>query len=124
METKICKICNVQHPLTSEYFHSNGYTPKGTKKWKPECKACGRDQQKNRYLSIIKEVFTVLECSSCGYNKSKYALDFHHVDSDTKDYSISRFQQGHFSRDTIIQELKMCIILCANCHRELHGNEI
>jgi 5-methylcytosine-specific restriction endonuclease McrA len=59
------------------------------------------------------------KCAQCGYDRCSYALEFHHLSHDTKDKDISQF----FIRNTwegVLKELEKCILLCANCHRELH----
>lgn len=62
------------------------------------------------------------KCSICGYDKCSQALDFHHLDSNLKDFNLS-------DRDLILdwkilkKELDKCILVCANCHRELHAQE-
>lgn len=60
-------------------------------------------------------------CVFCGYDKHPGVLDFHHVDPLLKSFAISA---GGFSRSwaSIEAELKKCILVCANCHREIeHG---
>lgn len=58
------------------------------------------------------------KCSLCGYDRCFDALEFHHVDG-RKDFGLS--QDGLTrSWDRIEQELKKCILICANCHREEH----
>ncbi len=63
----------------------------------------------------------------CGYNKHPGVLDFHHVDPTTKSFAISG---GGFSHSwvAIETEIKKCILVCANCHREieygLHTKEV
>lgn len=60
------------------------------------------------------------KCSRCGYDKCQEALEFHHLDSNGKDFGIS--DKGHTrSWNTIMKELDKCILLCANCHREIHS---
>jgi len=59
------------------------------------------------------------KCSICGYNKCFKALEFHHLESDQKDFGISA--KGYTrSWKAIKEELNKCILLCANCHREVH----
>lgn len=60
-------------------------------------------------------------CSKCGYNKCIDALEFHHIDSTTKKFSISN--TGNHGIDDLKKEAEKCIILCANCHREVHAND-
>lgn len=59
------------------------------------------------------------KCEKCGYNKCKGALEFHHLDPDTKDFGIG--QKGYTrSWEKVKEELDKCIMVCANCHREIH----
>lgn len=60
------------------------------------------------------------KCERCGYNKCINALEFHHVDPSQKDFSFSGgYNIRAWSR--IQPELDKCIMVCANCHRELHA---
>ena len=65
-------------------------------------------------------------CSICGYNKCVDAIDFHHIElKNRKDRDVGRMVSGINSKAKIrriIEEVSKCIILCANCHRELHSN--
>lgn len=57
------------------------------------------------------------KCSACGYNRSVYALVFHHREPDQKDFPISGVTRS-WSR--VQKELDKCELLCLNCHAELH----
>jgi len=60
-------------------------------------------------------------CQSCGYDKCNGALEFHHIDPTQKDFSLS--SKGHCtSWDKVKKELDKCVLVCANCHREIHEN--
>ena len=59
------------------------------------------------------------KCVRCGYNKCLKALEFHHLDSSQKDFTISN---DHFKLSEAVEESKKCILLCSNCHKELHDN--
>ena len=50
----------------------------------------------------------------------KGALEFHHKDPNAKEFILSNVKSHKFN-ETIILELNKCMLLCANCHRELHG---
>lgn len=58
------------------------------------------------------------QCQICGYNKHPAVLDFHHVDPASKSFGIS---SGGYSRswNSIEEEIKKCVLVCANCHREI-----
>ena len=63
------------------------------------------------------------KCQVCGYDKCKGALEFHHLDPKEKDFGIS--SKGYTRAwDAIKQELDKCIMVCANCHREIHNGII
>jgi hypothetical protein len=56
------------------------------------------------------------KCSSCGYNRIEL-LDFHHLDPNEKDFTISSDGRNF---EKLLLEARKCILLCANCHREHH----
>ena len=57
-------------------------------------------------------------CSVCGYKKCLQAIEFHHTD-DNKESTISQLaSSGCFKK--LLEEIKKCVRLCANCHREIH----
>lgn len=58
-------------------------------------------------------------CEICGYSKCINALDFHHRNSSEKNFGISA--KGYTRSWAKVQaELDKCVLLCANCHREIH----
>jgi 5-methylcytosine-specific restriction endonuclease McrA len=62
-----------------------------------------------------------LSCTKCGF-KHPAVLDFHHEDPTLKEGNIHRFvSNGQFKK--VREEIKKCIVLCANCHRIHHYNE-
>lgn len=62
-------------------------------------------------------------CIICGYNRCMSALEFHHLDQNKKDFSIS--VNGYtMSWEKIKNELDKCVCVCANCHREIHSGLI
>lgn len=63
-------------------------------------------------------------CQICGYNKSFIALEFHHIIPSQKEFGLSSMRVSIKSWDKIILELKKCILLCSNCHKEIHNGDI
>lgn len=59
------------------------------------------------------------ECCFCGYNRCSSALDFHHIDEGEKNFTIRDGVTRSWSR--VQQELEKCILVCSNCHREIHA---
>lgn len=65
-------------------------------------------------------------CSKCGYSKCLAALQFHHIEPNNKKFGITealRLSRLKYSREEIEKESEKCILLCANCHLELHYPE-
>jgi predicted HNH restriction endonuclease len=59
------------------------------------------------------------KCRVCGYAKCPGALEFHHLDPDEKEFGFGTGHTRAWAR--MVEELKKCILLCANCHREVHA---
>jgi transposase-like protein len=60
-------------------------------------------------------------CVICGYSRDIHALEFHHLDPDQKRLALSA-QGVTYSLDALRAEAQKCVLLCANCHREVeHG---
>jgi IS30 family transposase len=57
------------------------------------------------------------KCQLCDYNKSLNALHFHHLDPSEKDFSISG---KSLSFDKLKSEVDKCVLVCSNCHSEIH----
>lgn len=60
------------------------------------------------------------KCQLCGYNKTVSALEFHHINPALKTISFNKAQTKNW--EITKEELKKSILLCANCHREVHDN--
>lgn len=58
-------------------------------------------------------------CQICGYNKCRRALSFHHKDPSKKDFGLSAKGLTRSWEKTKI-ELDKCVLVCANCHMEIH----
>lgn len=62
-------------------------------------------------------------CQCCNYNRYVGALEFHHLNPDEKDFGIaSKGYTRSWERNK--EELDKCVLVCANCHREIHANII
>lgn len=117
---KTCKICLESKPLTE--FYSNGFQPNGKAKHKPNCSTCeNRRRLTNHYTklkSILEELGQKVECALCGYNKNWSSLCFHHLDDDTKEFEINKAKTA--SKERVKTEIEKCVLLCHNCHMEVH----
>lgn len=105
-----CRICSVEY--TYDRRKRNGATA-------TRCGKCGVQQwRKNKKLKAIE--YKGGKCEICGYNKCNAALDFHHLDRNTKEFEIGN---NTYSWERNVKELDKCILVCANCHREIEFGE-
>ncbi len=78
-----------------------------------------KDQQRyrnGRKLKLIKIMGG--KCCKCGYNRNMAALDFHHLDPKIKEKNFSTKIRENWAE--ALEELKKCILVCRNCHMEIH----
>lgn len=73
-----------------------------------------RNKLKQRLLYIMGD-----KCCICGYDKCNSALEFHHKKAEEKNFTIS--SNTNVSFENAKEEIKKCILVCANCHREIHS---
>ena len=105
------------------------------------CKVCKREYNKAQYVNspelrqktkernkkqetLLKDYIEQIKndgcCAICGDSRP-YVLDFHHIRD--KSFNIAEAPNKKISLTTLQKELDKCIIVCANCHRELHYKE-
>ena len=60
------------------------------------------------------------KCCICGYSKYIGALEFHHLNPTEKEFGIG--SKGYTrSFEKVKKELDKCILVCSNCHKEIHA---
>jgi len=88
------------------------------------CKKCrGRyvwEQSAIRKMKIVE--YMGGGCEICGYNKYYGALEMHHEDPSKKEYGMREMRSMAWEK--IVKEMEKCILLCANCHREAHAQNL
>lgn len=111
---KLCRKCSIKHPIGNFYKRPDG---------RPYayCKPCSNKQVIDRQKSLKCQVVQYLggSCIICGYNKYYGALELHHLDPSKKDTTLSLKKTVSFS--TMKSEVDKCVLLCSNCHSEVHG---
>ena len=131
ISTRKCKWCKIKKPIERFYHDCSNKEGIGY-----SCKQCAKEYQR-RYNRAnrakitdasrmkrrrIKETLVSEnggKCFFCGYNRYIGALEFHHKDPSQKDFHIS--QTGI---NKAREESKKCVLVCSNCHMELHANVI
>lgn len=86
------------------------------------CKKCIHQQtiERQRKLKELSIEYKGGMCIICGYHKYNGSLEFHHLDPLKKDFCISKCHFTNFEK--IKKELDKCVLVCSNCHKEIHGN--
>lgn len=73
--------------------------------------------RKNMKLQAIKMLGG--KCSVCGYDKCVDALEFHHKNPNEKEFKLG--SENTISWEEYKNELRKCILVCSNCHKEIHS---
>jgi len=74
-----------------------------------------KDRRKNLKIKAVE--YMGGGCKLCDYKKCFSALSFHHLDAEKKDFQISGTDRNW---EKIKIELDKCVMLCNNCHSEVH----
>ena len=79
-----------------------------------------KERNKIQHLYMKKLIYDLRSngCSICGYNKNQNSLHFHHVEPENKKFNIN---VRNTRTESLFDELNKCILLCANCHGEIHS---
>ena len=114
----ICKKCNQSLPIESFGLYKR--KENNTLRVYSYCKKCDSERIKALQKEIKKQAvdYKGSKCEICGYDKCLTSLHFHHTDPKEKDFSISKLRK----LDIVLlkKELDKCILLCSNCHGEIH----
>lgn len=129
---KTCSTCKKDKPLSE--FNKKSSNKDGLECY---CKECHRARNRKHYAEnpaaykassekfkkLLTEWFigykSTLQCSICGTDKY-WRLDFHHIDPSTKSMGVSEMVIGHKSKENIMKEMDKCIVVCRNCHADIH----
>ena len=84
------------------------------------CKACHNKRQMDYVRKLKRKAVEYKggECQECGYKKNYAALDFHHLNPKEKDVNWNTSR--HWSWNRLVKELDKCVLVCHNCHAEIH----
>lgn len=132
MDTKKCTKCEQEKTL--ENFSKNASKASGLSF---ECKECHKIIRKAYYENnkvkeqsrikerrvelkkTYKEFKKTLKCTLCNEDHPA-TLQFHHLDPNEKEIEVSLAVTNGWSFKRIEEEIKKCIVLCANCHMKEH----
>lgn len=113
-----CRVCQAPIP-TTQVWCSNACKEKtleeNARKWRA---ARGSHVVSWRQRTKLKAIaYKGGACQVCGYSRSVRSLEFHHLDPAKKDFGIGGCS---LAWGRIEKELDKCVLLCSNCHGEVH----
>jgi len=136
---KKCTKCGAEKELSK--FPLKSKRKDGSLTYGSWCKECQRSFAKLHYINN-KEMYALKArknqkktdlwfskikhgkvCSICGENRW-WVLEFHHRDKSQKDIEVSLMRKRGFGRSRILCEIAKCDVVCANCHRNIHHQEL
>ena len=60
-------------------------------------------------------------CTMCGYNRCSASLCLHHLDPSKKEFSFGGVRASAKSWSALVVEMRKCVMVCNNCHGEIHA---
>lgn len=108
----ICKICG-EKKEKEDFYKGRHY-----------CKFCDNKRVWQKQKATKKKIIEHMGggCKCCNYNKCSRSLDLHHLDSSKKDANFNSINGWKWDR--IKKELDRCILVCRNCHGEIHEERL
>ena len=115
MKEKFCSKCNEVKSVQEFYFN------KTKNLYGQFCKKCHNDYSMSRQKNVKKQAveYKGNKCQICLYDKCINALEFHHRDPSEKEFTIAELKNSSFNK--LKNELDKCLLVCSNCHREIHA---
>ena len=77
-------------------------------------------KKRRKHLRQMAREYLGGKCMICGYDRCPGALDFHHRDPKKKKFGLSDRGLTR-SWEKTKKEIEKCVLICANCHREVHA---
>jgi len=122
METKVCGVCQEEKPTDDFYKFKDSRNKNGKGIYlKYLCKECDKKnglkqktksrQRKREFLWEYKKTHPCVDCSE----SNPIVLQFDHVRGD-KHMNITEMSSGGHSLRKLQEEIKKCVVRCANCH--------
>lgn len=123
-----CTVCLPFNPVRTPRTEEEAKEAKTSwrqERYQKKCKEVGGEIIGLRAVARKRYVLNLLggSCLVCGYSKCDRNLVFHHLDPTGKEMDTA--SRAFLRRPKkIAYELMKCVLLCANCHGEVHSGLI
>ncbi|MFB6361996.1 MAG: homing endonuclease associated repeat-containing protein [Halobacteriales archaeon] len=98
----------------------------GHQRWYRKNLEYSRERKERRRRELTRWLYEYkrdeCKCERCGETHPG-CLEFHHHDTEEKQFGVSEMANRGHSIDNILDEIEDCVVLCANCHRKEHWTE-
>ena len=115
---KVCEICEKQFDTNSKSrlycYDCSGESTRENNETRKHQKTILRRSMKKQAIKLLGG-----KCCICGYDRCIDALEFHHKDPNQKDFKIG--SGNTMSWKEYRKEAEKCILVCSNCHKEIHN---
>lgn len=134
LSMKICSRCKESLPLTD--FNKAKSRKDG---YNTFCRKCNSDYLKEHYnknkqyyvdkanrqkRKVRKAIYDYLKSQSCDCGEDRVeCLQFHHVDSTTKEFTLSSCYH-RYGLNRLMLEIQKCKVVCANCHAVITAQQM
>lgn len=116
--TLTCQYCNKEF----QYFRKSSTYRKSCYECIPE----GKENDASLIRRLIKKKAVEYKNNECYICKKQFpysVYDFHHLDPTKKDFGLGD-KTSTVKWDKVKDEIDKCILVCANCHRQIHSGDI
>ncbi len=111
LRNKICKLCHSEYRRHHYLKNKEKYILKA-RRW--------NFKQKEVLSKYLYDILSQSHCVDCG-EKDIIVLEFDHTNN--KKHGIPEMYKNRYSLNAVENELKKCVVRCANCHRRKTAKE-
>ncbi|MBR4260751.1 MAG: hypothetical protein IKQ33_02205 [Clostridia bacterium] len=116
--TKFCEICEEKFETKSSTriycYKCSGDSTRQDNNTRKHQKTILRRSMKLQAVKLLGG-----KCCKCGYDRCIDALEFHHENQDEKEFKLG--SGNTMSWKDYKSEAMKCILVCSNCHKEIHS---
>ena len=114
---KLCVVCGAELRGRQRMFCSRPCKNSTTNNRHQNYEAQQRRGRRRRALLMRRKGG---RCERCSYDRNGAALAFHHLDPAAKSFPLDIRKCSNSSWEALAAEAEKCVLLCLNCHAEIH----